>query len=412
MLSKNEYLFNKDFLKFIDEDEDNDEDNYDDAEIYDKLNELNKHIEELLNINKENSNKKKNLSSIMQKNNVKYNALDLLNIDNDDFLGIKNPDNIYINICAYHINTSGEHPFLQFFLQKKDKNDGDIFTFPKFKFTGEENAIIKSINVMDILCISYYKDINYEYKGHLSIENNIYLFFDCTNLNIESVKLTRTNDLWLVLIDEIINENQVCNFKISCEVIDFFTNNNEFLYLYDENNNKLETPLVLYQKCPKNKVDFMLTFGATLETNEEIMGNYYYFTDYTNCVNNVVNSKDNYGIIRFAVFLKNMKVVMNNINDPYDGSLTTQKMVFDYDILSEEYKNIKLNIRISDRGGVWTQNYDSVYIGKIKLDDDSYFSNYPLWVVKKYGQQIPLSGHLINKNEGKIVSDKKEYYIL
>jgi hypothetical protein len=56
-----------------------------------------------------------------------------------------------------------------------------------------------------------------------------------------------------------------------------------------------------------------------------------------------------------------------------------------------------LQMRLNDRGGAWTINYDSVYIGKVELDDGSYFDDYPLWAVKEYEQQIVLSSHLLDK---------------
>jgi len=379
-LNKKEYVFNNNFLEFIDNEDDYDDD-FDDDYINDNIKSLNESINYLL----ESNNIKEEIS------NVKYNALNLLNTS-DDFLDM-NSDSLVINICAYHINTINDAPFLQFFLQKKNENNEEIFDFPKFKYISQENAISKSISLMNILCISYYKNIKYEYNGYLYYEKNIYLFFDCSNLNIESVKLNRNNELWLVLLDEILNHKNVCNFKVSDEVINFFMNNNDFIYLQDKENNNLELPIVAYSSCSKNKIDFTLTFGVITENNNELMGNYYYFTDYQNSIKN-----ENDCLIRLAIFLRKMKVVLNNVDDNHDESVITRNMLLEYDILSKEYKDIKLNMRISDRDGLWSDNYDSVYIGKIKLDDDSYFNRGPLWVIKNYQQQVPLSGHLINKS--------------
>jgi len=325
-LKNNEYVFNEDFIKFIEDEDDADMDEY---EVDYQLNELNHSIEELMNEHKQNEMNKRNKGN--NENKHKYNAINLLN-EGDDFL--YNSTNMNINICAYHINNSTENPFLQFFLQKQSKDNGDVFNFPQFKCENCENVISKSVSFMEILCISYYKDVNYEYKGYLKYNDNVYLFFDCTTLGIDSVKLNRNNELWLVLIDEIINQKHVCNFKISEEVTDFFINNDEFAYLQDE-----ETPIVVYNSCPKNRIDFTLIFGNTND----------HFTDYNNSIK--LDSKDtSVGLIRFAIFTKNMKIEKNNLDEN------------------------------------WKNEYDSVYMC---------FEDYPRWVIKKYEQQTPLSGHII-----------------
>ena len=60
------------------------------------------------------------------------------------------------------------------------------------------------------------------------------------------------------------------------------------------------------------------------------------------------------------------------------------------------YEN--LTLRITDYDGNWAKNYDSVYIGDIELDNGEKMKNTPIYVVKKYEQQISLSYHFINTN--------------
>jgi hypothetical protein len=60
------------------------------------------------------------------------------------------------------------------------------------------------------------------------------------------------------------------------------------------------------------------------------------------------------------------------------------------------YHNIHFQLRrVSDRNSIWKINFNSVYIGKIKLDNGNYFEDGPIWVIKDYNQQITLSSHLI-----------------
>jgi hypothetical protein len=54
-------------------------------------------------------------------------------------------------------------------------------------------------------------------------------------------------------------------------------------------------------------------------------------------------------------------------------------------------------MRISDHDGRWAENYDSVYLGPVELDDETYF-HCNLLAVKNYDQQIPLSYHYVDKN--------------
>ena len=55
-------------------------------------------------------------------------------------------------------------------------------------------------------------------------------------------------------------------------------------------------------------------------------------------------------------------------------------------------------MRISDHDGKWSEFYDSVFLGKIELDNGDYLKNTPIYVLKEYEQQIPLSYHFINKS--------------
>ena len=57
-----------------------------------------------------------------------------------------------------------------------------------------------------------------------------------------------------------------------------------------------------------------------------------------------------------------------------------------------------MTLRITDYDGNWAKNYDSVYIGDIELDNGEKMKNTPIYVVKKYEQQISLSYHFINTN--------------
>jgi hypothetical protein len=72
-----------------------------------------------------------------------------------------------------------------------------------------------------------------------------------------------------------------------------------------------------------------------------------------------------------------------------------------------------MTLRISDHDGLWKQNYDSVYLGKMELDNGEYLRNTPLYVVKDYYNHTPLSYHHINKRTlGSTFDENADYQIM
>jgi hypothetical protein len=95
-----------------------------------------------------------------------------------------------------------------------------------------------------------------------------------------------------------------------------------------------------------------------------------------------------------------MKVIENFPNDEIDSSVTKRERISDVNL----DKNMEiLTMRISDHDGKWAENYDSVFLGKIELDNGAYLKNTPIYVVKTYEQQIPLSYHFIDKSNNLIM---------
>ena len=106
-----------------------------------------------------------------------------------------------------------------------------------------------------------------------------------------------------------------------------------------------------------------------------------------------------YGLVRFAVFLGTTCVKLNNLNDPPDLSDEKQRLMScDDKMLYEEQ-----TLRITDYDGNWSDVYDSVFVGNIKLDDDVFVKKCPLWVLKNYNQQHSLSYHYINEQGNSII---------
>jgi len=291
-----------------------------------------------------------------------------------------------IHLCAYHVNVTGQHPFLQFILQKYNsihEESPDLVKFPEFDYTKGVDIMALCDCLLNILFTAYSKtkanqsQINsYVCNGFIQNGADFYLFFDCSSYQIESHKLSRNNDMWLTLIDEIVNYKSVCNFKIDKTVTNFFMNNTDFIYLTDINDDNIEIPAVAYTGCHHRMLNFKLIFGQSATNDNDIIdtGAYYYFTDYYEAVKlgswslgkkvEIVNDNvqitdefgkyDKGGIVRFAIFTGHM--YYNNTSD-------------------------------RNATKAWTMNYDY---------DSMYYQNF--WALKMFEQHTALTSHNIDNN--------------
>jgi len=321
--------------------------------------------------------------------------------------------NLYdnIHICAYDVNNQGKYPFQRFLLINTEQNK--TLNFPtvttnklKKQFNNTNiNSNINSntytdefINFVKVslfglfqLYIHDFAEFNsgLSFNGFYEYENNLYLFFDVTNCNIKINDIYRANTLWFVTIEEIMNIKYLCDIPIAEHITDFFIQNNNFCFLLDQNNNNYEIPIVGYVGKPENKLQFTFIFGETRDYSNGMFGPYYYFTNFHNALKEGLISKTHHitdniidlslidehgyyingGIVRFAIFTGLTKIVENNIVDAIDNSAIKQQRLQNKR-LDQNFE--RLTMRISDYDGKWTENYDSIILGKIELDNGTY----------------------------------------
>jgi hypothetical protein len=300
-------------------------------------------------------------------------------------------ENLKIHICAYNINTTNKYPYLQYFLYKNNQSD---FEFPSFIYKDEQDLITKSLKVIQILCKSFYKDTCFEFKGFIhEDDNNIFMFFDCSHMVVDTLRMTEINDLWLVTMDEILNHQHVCGFKINEYISSFFHKNTDLCYLTNKQGIHYSIPKIVYSKCETRQISFISTFGIPIKT--DIFGNYYYFTDY----DSAIKTNNGFGLIRCLLFLGKTKIVTNLENDTSDISKQLLKNNLDDTYLSDNYIQTKMMMKVTDWDSHWTLNYDSLFIGKVILDDGSIFDRGPMWVVQNYEQYCVLSSQEIKKKK-------------
>ena len=315
-----------------------------------------------------------------------YKGLDNLEKNIDNILKYNNKIK-QIFICGYRVNNTELFPFLNFLL-KNDIETKELL-FPSFSSSELSSDIIfKITKKMSSIFYNILSDDKYEYKGFYYYKNNIYLFFDFTNCKLIINNVYKNSIIWPVLIDEIINIKHVCNIKINSIISDFLNKNTDFIILKDKNDKTYEIPCITYVGKEISKLNFTYIFGASKPDNNLLFGPYYYFTNFYNAVKQVTEENKG-GIVRFALFTRLTKVILNNIADSVDESILKRELINNN--LCEN-----LTLRITDYNGNWIENYDSVYVGDIELDNGEKMKNTPIYVVKKYEQQISLSYHFID----------------
>jgi hypothetical protein len=224
----------------------------------------------------------------------------------------------------------------------------------------------------------------------------------------------RENQFWWVLIDEIVNLQKLLNFPIHKHVVDLFLNHKSLLFLTNEKNEIIETPSVGYHGTYYGLVSLIKNYGLRRSTLNSMVGPYYYFGTFRKAVRyagwtstykpreidgkNIANEEGLYekgGIIRFSVFLGNMKALLNHPNDKNDFSELVEKRIRE----NPRSRRYEMNtLKMHDHNGEWAKNYDSIYIGRALLANNKRFMSNPEFVVKNYNQQTLLSTHILDKN--------------
>jgi hypothetical protein len=376
------------------------------------------------------------MESDSDSNDEQYNPEEPIyyNLKAKDFLLLDLPrgsiyyDNVYI--AAYTINTDGECPFIRYLLTNSKVEPQLKFPrVPLFSNLNTSNLInYTQVALFGLLMLEDYELFSAatHFTGFLESNNNLYMFFDITKLNVRIDDVYKSNHLWLALMDEIVNHKCLCDIKMDHSLVNLFLCNEDLLFLVNENNENYQIPVVCYAGKPVSKLNFTFIFGEPKRDKNSILGPFYYFTDFNNAIKDGVfseNRKVEYkkttlltdgnngdytegGIIRFAVFVGNTKYIENKPNDPNDESDTKYERLQDENL---DQNMERLTMRISDHDGNWARNYDSAYLGCNELDNGTFVEK-PLLVVKNYKQQVSLSYHLVDKKT--LNGDSRDYSIL
>jgi len=382
-------------------------------------------------------------------NEYYYNAIQELDDNIDYYL---KGNKIKINIFAYEIDNHHKYPFLKFLLLKNPLNNTlkipelpektELFNSTEDIITSASFLLFKLISEIYIYEIDdYVKQI--DFNGFHINGNEVSLFYNLTKCElIHHDLLAKSNFVWFGLIDEIVNQKHICNFKISESVTNFFTQNSSFCFLYNKEGEKYVTPNIAYVGKHDKFLHFTHVFGEIkTKGTTGIVGYSYYLTDYKNAIKQggwsltgkpeysygkllTINENGKYnkgGIVRFALFTENIKVIQNLDTDPPDESDLKRQKLNDENLENLENgqngQNGKnnyehLTLRITDYDGKWMEYYDSVYISKLILSNFEVLKNAPVIVVKNHDQQVPLTYHYIdNKQLSETYDENTDYFI-
>ena len=289
--------------------------------------------------------------------NLKYNIY--------DFIGIKK-----IMVCGYKVETHENQTFASYLLNRNN----DCLNFYEIDISGYYEMNIKKIYALsrNILCKNINTISHVNYEGCFWDGDSLYVFY-----RINDEYIPEPLDTCLVLLDEIINRKHVCSSLVDSNVVDFFLRNIKFV-LYTDN-----YPIVAYKQIDPLIADYTCNLGVSFSEIDAKQGQFYYFTTFDN-----VKASS---FVRVVLFMGRQMKKQNFLSDKTDGSYMKREKLTNR---SNDIKYETLTNRITDYDGIWSEHYDSVYLGYIKLDNGSVLKNTPCIVVKSFTQYKILSVHL------------------
>lgn len=339
-------------------------------------------------------------------------------------------DTLHINptgksyIVIYRINTTGLKPFLEFCLYKyptyedqKYKTFSDLLVFPTIKHTDLDLTSSSTLKTGINSFVNTNFGLPIDCEGFKIFNNKYYFFFNVMDYNEEPKILKRSDMWWWCVLDEIVNNKRVTNFPIYKDVYNLFLQNPDCIYLYDRENNIIEIPSIGYHGTYYGLLDIISTIGLQPSTINAMMGPYYYFGTFRKAVRyagwtstytsrsidgeQIADENGKYekgGILRYVMFLGNMKTLLNQPSDSDDYSDLVKERIRK----NNRAKNYEMmTIKLHDHNGKWIDEYDSIYVGRATITDGrkrKLFMKNPEFVVKYFNQFTLLSTHILDKN--------------
>jgi hypothetical protein len=272
---------------------------------------------------------------------------------------LHHPTNMNFTLICYHVNMEGRYPFIQLLLEKSEFQNS--FKLPQINILSdaliEETTTNKVLSMLKTFITKKIEPEDIIIDGIINGTPPIMLV-NLTNINIFNLEFTQTSNVWFVLFNEIVNNENIYNIPIDDNSVSFCVSNPIFgsLYYTTPHGNKKEYPVpdVAYTGSNYKESKIYNTLGL-VKTKGKYDYQFYFVTNMNDAAINSIES-----INRYAVFV--------------DKSVSFTKEEID------KYVN-KLNKSIDDA----LMKYDSVYI----QDEPS------LLILKEYNQHVPLTYYIL-----------------
>jgi hypothetical protein len=336
----------------------------------------------------------------------------------DKMLNREMPEHKECRICVYRIVVKpSSPPFLEYLLYNEQRTNT-----LRFPMVGNPHEFYEKY--IGPNAAKHYRG-NCEHDGVL----HVFYHYQTPPAIIENPYKQKADEWWWCLMDEICNWRKVVTIDVDQSVVGLFYAKPELIYLYDTKFNRIEVPVVGFHGSYYKLLEFIYTFGVKESDIVSMYGPSYYFTMFSRAVKyagwyfegnkdlirgQIVtdgeNKYDKGGVVRVALFMKNTRVLLNHPMDPIDDSEYTRQMLSNIDTR----ERMEQKLRLVDYDARWTNDYDSVYAGRVLMDNGNVLFDYPEIVAKTNSQQIPRSIHIIDKRTlgEKWSADEKRYDIV
>lgn len=231
--------------------------------------------------------------------------------------------NYQLHLCMYSMNLNKVKPFLIYHMLKKEsyefpkafldhskfqkdeldenkeiKMKDETFSilnlfsksFSKEKEQEEEDTDIDIQGIFEEQIAEYFKlvtqskdeDVLNLYRGFLQEKEDIFLFFDVTNMdlpNIYTLELKKQYKFEKILIDEIINSKLVYNISVESQLVNIFMQHNELTQIKELNNEIVDLPIRGYI-CQEEEEAYLNTYYENKEEEVTLINNKIYHKDF------------------------------------------------------------------------------------------------------------------------------------
>lgn len=302
------------------------------------------------------------------KKKLSTNSRDILNINEE------------VDICVYSMSNIRSKPFLLFSLFKND----DTLTFLSINANNKQIEDITKIIQKKLKL----KDNSITYEGKFVNNKRTQLWFQCDNIT-DDVTLGKYNDDYFWAISsEIINDKKLLTFAISETVIEFFLENNDFLYIKNKFGSIYESPMIGYYGNHANYINFAANIGVMRADMDSIYGPHYYYGNYEKAIEYSIKDKNKNKAVSVPKSISGVELVINDDGQFSKGGLLRSA------IFTSNIAMIPFIEKSSNFNENWTTNNNSI----IK-NNGSTNNPHVLIVLDNFEQQYPLQYFYVDTSQ-------------